>query len=136
MQVDGGCFCGAVAYAAEIDPERVVICHCTDCQTHSGAAFGVVAGIRDGRFRLLSGTLKVFVKTAESGRIRELSFCPDCGTRIHARTPGDPGAFFGLRVGTIRQRDQLVPKRQVWCRSAQHWVFDLGTIPKVSAQPD
>ena len=58
-----------------------------------------------------------------------LSFCPNCGTRIHAQTPGNPDAFFGLRVGTITQRAQLTPKSQVWCDSALPWTTDLGVIP-------
>ncbi|MBC6416724.1 MAG: GFA family protein [Rhodospirillales bacterium] len=36
----------------------------------------------DGKFQLLSGELKEFEKIAESGRKRQLSFCPHCGTRI------------------------------------------------------
>ena len=79
---------------------------------------------------LLSGTLKEFEKIAESGRVRKLSFCPECGTRIHARTDGDPTAFFGLRVGTIRQRKDLKPKVQVWCRSALPCVSDISSIPE------
>ena len=135
MKVDGACLCGQVSYDAEIDVERVAICHCTDCQVNSGTAFGVVAHVIDGRFTLLSGTLKEFEKIAESGRVRKLSFCPECGTRIHARTDGDPSAFFGLRVGTIRQRRALQPKIQVWSRSALPWVCDLPTIPERATSP-
>jgi hypothetical protein len=134
MQVDGGCLCGFVRYEAEIDADRVAICHCNDCQVNSGAAFGLVAGVVDGAFTLLSGELKSFNKTAESGRIRKLSFCPNCGTRIHASTEDDPNAFFGLRVGTIRQRASLTPKVQVWCQSTLPWVPEIATIPKRDAQ--
>ena len=134
MKVDGSCLCGRITYEAEVDPERVAICHCADCQVNSGSAFGVVVSVTNRQFRLLSGTLKEYLKTAESGRVRILSFCPECGTRIHARTADDPDAFFGLRVGTVRQRDQLRPKRQVWCRSAQGWLDDLATIPRHDVQ--
>ena len=37
MKIEGGCHCGYIAYEAEVDPERVLICHCTDCQTLSGS---------------------------------------------------------------------------------------------------
>ena len=130
MKVDGACLCGQVSYKAEVDVEWVAVCHCTDCQMNSGTAFGVVAHVVDGNFVLLSGELKEFEKIAESGRVRKLSFCPECGTRIHARTEDDPAAFFGLRVGTIRQRRELKPKIQVWCRSALPWVSDLPVIPE------
>jgi hypothetical protein len=30
-----------------------------------------------------------------------------------------------LRVGCIRERDALVPKKRIWCRSALEWSIDL-----------
>ena len=135
MKIDGGCLCRHITYEAVVDPDKVAICHCTDCQTHSGTAFGVVVGIPDGQFHLRSGTLKTFEKIADSGTRRALAFCPECGTRIHARTGGEGASFFGLRLGTVNQRDQLTPKRQVWSRSAQGWLADLESIPKFEKQP-
>ncbi|NNE23285.1 MAG: GFA family protein [Rhizobiales bacterium] len=134
MRIDGNCFCGHIRYEAEIDPSMVVICHCTDCQTHSGTAFGVVVGIVNDEFHLLHGKLKTYEKIADSGNVRALAFCPQCGTRIYARTPGDASKFFGLRVGTVRQRDQLKPTRQAWCDSAQDWVQDISAIPRANDQ--
>ncbi len=136
MKVDGGCLCGEIRYEAVIDPDRVAICHCRDCQINAATAFGMVASVTDGQFNLLSGELTEFDKIAESGRVRTLSFCGICGTRIHARTKGDPAAFFGLRWGTIRQREALPPKIQVWCGSAADWVFDLGSVPRRDPQND
>ena len=134
MKIDGGCFCNYVTYGAEVDPKRVAICHCTDCQTHSGTAYGVVVGIIDEQFHLLSGTLKTYEKIAESGTVRALTFCPECGTRIYAKTVGEGSSFFGLRVGTVHQRDQLKPNAKVWYRSAQVWVKDLTSIPNFETQ--
>ena len=67
MKVDGGCHCGNIRYEAEINPGKVVICHCTDCQTLSGSAFRTVVPTIEGTFRLLSGAPKVYVKIGESG---------------------------------------------------------------------
>ena len=39
MKIDGTCHCGNITYQAEIDPEQVYICHCTDCQSICGTAF-------------------------------------------------------------------------------------------------
>lgn len=134
MEVDGACLCGAVTYSAKVDPARVAMCHCADCQINSGTAFGLVVGVIDNRFTLLTGTLQAYDKIAESGRVRTLSFCPICATRIHARTPGDDTAFFGLRLGTVRQRAQLPPKVQVWCQSALPWAGELADIPRRQTQ--
>ena len=83
MKIDGACHCGAITYAAEIDPAGVRLCHCTDCQTLSGSAFRVTVSAADGSFTLLSGRPKIYIKTTESGARRAHAFCPDCGTPIY-----------------------------------------------------
>lgn len=129
MHVDGACYCGYLTFKAEVDPDTVAICNCTDCQKLSATAFRVVVPAREGTFRLLSGEPAIFVKTAESGNPRRLAFCPRCGTHIYS-APGDSAsAFFGLRVGALRQARELVPKEQYWLRSALPWVNDIGSIP-------
>ena len=47
MKIDGACHCGAIAYQAEIDPQRVRLCHCTDCQVLTGSAFRFTAPAAD-----------------------------------------------------------------------------------------
>jgi hypothetical protein len=86
---------------------------------------------REDTFKLLSGELK----TGESGTKRPQSFSPECGTPIYSSTPGEDPKVHVIRVGTARQRDQLVPKLQLWCRSSQRWLSDLGSIPKLEKQP-
>ena len=134
MHVDGSCHCGNIEYAAEIDPARVVICHCSDCQSLSGSAFRVVAFTLEDRFTLKRGSPKTYVKIAESGRPREQAFCADCGSALYATSVGDGPKVYGLRVGTIAQRAQLQPGRQVWRRSAQAWVGEITQLPGVDEQ--
>ena len=129
MKIDGSCHCGYITYEAEIDPEKVGVCHCTDCQSLTGSAFTTSVQADKGAFRLLSGQPKIYVKTAESGAKRAQAFCPECGSRIYAAAPIDPQSF-NLRVGTISQRKGLPPKTQSWCRSALGWVMDLGAVPQ------
>lgn len=129
MKIDGRCHCGAISYEAEIDPAKVLICHCTDCQSLSGSAFRVSVPADGDSFRLKSGKLKVYVKTADSGTHREQAFCPDCGSPIYASAVGGKPPL-SIRVGSIRQRDELIPRKQVWFRSAQRWLPRLGAIAK------
>ena len=114
MNVDGTCLCGQIKFEADIDPKTTTICHCTDCQINSGTAFGYVVGAVDNSFKVLRGELSFYIKIADSGAKRELAFCGKCGTRICARPVKKQSGFFGLRVGTIRQRRGLQSKRQVW----------------------
>jgi hypothetical protein len=135
MKIDGACHCGNIRYEAEVDPAKVVICHCTDCQTLSGSAFRTVVPTEEGSFRLLSGKPKVYVKTGESGNKREQTFCADCGSPIYSGPVGASAAVVSLRVGTIRQRGQLVPSDQYWFRSSQPWLADLPAVKKREKQP-
>ena len=132
MKIDGGCHCGKITYTAEVDPDRVGICHCTDCQTLSGTAFRVSVPAAKEAFHLV-GDLKIYVKTAESGAKRAQAFCPECGTPIYATAANDPQVF-NIRVGTVRQRAELRPKSQGWYRSAREWVNDLQSMPQFAKQ--
>jgi len=131
MKIDGACHCGGITYEAEIDPEKVVICHCTDCQSLSSTAFRTVVPVADSNFTLVSGHPKTYIKTAESGAKRHQLFCPDCGSHIYATSDGEGPKIFGLRLGGVRQRDQLAPKSQHWSRSALPWLDELSSIPKL-----
>lgn len=134
MKVDGRCLCGYLSYEAEVDPDLVSICHCADCQVLSGSAFRVTVPVSDGSFNFLSGVQKTYVKTAASGSKRILAFCPVCGTSIYSKPADDKSNYFGLRVGPLRQRNELVPREQYWHRSAQSWFDNVGDMPKFDTE--
>ncbi len=128
MKVNGKCHCGQLEFEAEINPEKVLICHCTDCQTLSGSAYRTVAPVIEGSFELTRGEMKTYIKTAENGALRSQTFCPECGTPIYAGPADDKSTMLGLRVGSLEQRDQLPPQSQYFRKSAQTWVQDLSSL--------
>ncbi len=134
MKIDGSCHCGEVKFQAEVDPEKVVICNCTDCQTLSGSAFRINVFVEESNLNFLSGEPVEYIKTGESGNNRAQAFCANCGTGLYATSAGEGPRVYGLRVGTIQQRDKLVPKRQAWLRSQLNWVSDLDSIPGMETQ--
>ncbi|MFO1283571.1 MAG: GFA family protein [Burkholderiales bacterium] len=134
MRVHGSCHCGRIVYEADVDPQQVTICHCTDCQMLTGTAYRVNVQAPAETFRLLSGTPKRYVKTADSGNKRRHYFCPDCGTPVCATADSDTPPTYGLRVGCLKERALLPPKQRIWCRSALAWAQDLGAIPGKDAQ--
>ena len=123
MKIDGPCHCGEITFEAEVDPDALHICHCTDCQTLSGSAFRMNIPASAEHF-VLRGTPKTYIKTAESGNKRLHAFCGTCGTPIYACAVGNP-RIYGLRVGTIIQRAAFAPRRL----SALPWVDALATVP-------
>jgi hypothetical protein len=131
MKVDGRCHCGRITFEAEVDPEKVLICHCTDCQSLSGAPYRTVVRVPHDNFRLKSGKPKEYVKQADSGNRLVMAFCGDCGSPIYGAHAGDHPPFYGIRVGTLRQRDKLPPKLQIWCRSELDWAGDTRSLPRI-----
>jgi hypothetical protein len=105
VKIDGHCHCGAITFEAEVDPDALSICHCTDCQTLTGSAFRVNISAAAEHF-VLHGTPKTSVKTAESGNRRRHAFCPNCGTPLYAFTV-DNRRVYALRGA-------FSPRRQGW----------------------
>ncbi len=132
MKVDGGCHCGRIRFEAEIDPEKVLICHCTDCQSLSGSAFRIVVRVPISAFNILSGEPKKYVKQADSGNRLVQAFCGECGSPIYGSHVDNP-TYYGIRVATLRQRDALPPKLQIWCRSATPWIGNLDNTAKIES---
>lgn len=128
MKIDGACHCGRIRYEAEVNPDLVIICHCTDCQTSSGAPYRANVPVLLENFRV-TGTPKIYTKTGGSGAKGNLSFCGECGSALFSNK-AEGATYVNLRLGSVRQRAQLVPKAQYFCRSAMPWVFDLAAIPR------
>jgi hypothetical protein len=135
MKIDGACACGAIRIEGEADPEKAQICHCTDCQVGTGTAFRVSIPVPGATFKMTGKPTLYLKTTADSGRPRMQAFCGQCGSPIYSTTPGDGvQPFYTVRVGILRQRDQLIPRRQNWFRSARSWVTDLAGVPKNEKQ--
>lgn len=132
MHVDGACHCGAVTFTAEVDPGRVMVCHCTDCQVLSGAPFRAVVAAP---FESLAvkGQTRSYIKVAQSGNRRAQVFCPECATPLWATAPENPTSVI-IRLGCVRQRAQLKPTAQIWQHSALPWVAELAAVPGSAQQ--
>ena len=129
MQVHGSCHCGNIRYEATVDPQKTSICHCTDCQQLAGTAYRVSVPANEGSFYLLAGQPSVYVKIGSSGARRAQVFCPNCGSALYVHDADAP-KIYGLRVGCIEERAMLVPRKQIWCRSALPWTQDLAGMEK------
>jgi hypothetical protein len=132
MHIDGACHCGAVSFTADVEPSRVMVCHCTDCQVLSGAPFRavVVAPIESLQVK---GSTKSYIKVAQSGNRRAQVFCPECGTPLWATAPENATSVV-VRLGCVKQRAQFTPATQIWQHSALPWVESLASIPSSPAQ--
>jgi hypothetical protein len=133
VKVEGHCHCGAVAYEATVDPQTASLCHCTDCQTLSGAPFRASVVALAENFHLLRGQPKIYIKTGESGARRAQAFCAECGTPIYAAAPDSPTQY-NLRLGAVAQRAQIPALKQRWCDSALAWTENVASLPATARQ--
>lgn len=130
MKIDGECYCGEIAFEAELNPDHVGLCHCTDCQKLSGSAFRMTARVQGSTFNLLRGEPTRYVKIGDSGNRRIQHFCGKCGSDLYAHDDTDSPERINVRTGTVRQRAQLKPKFEGWYGSALPWLPHLEHTDK------
>lgn len=99
MNVEGGCYCGALRYAIEGDPLVKGQCHCRECQYTSGGGPNYFLGMPEAGFAYTKGSPARFRRAdLDSPVTRE--FCGTCGTPILTRNPSFPGLVI-VKVGSL-----------------------------------
>ena len=129
MHITGQCHCGHVRYQAEIDPARVSICHCTDCQRLTGSAYRVTVLTEASQFAMTGHAPTLYRKQGDNGKPRLQFFCPECGSPVYTTGEGENADTVGIRLGTVDQRRELTPRSQIWCASALPWTGNILDLP-------
>jgi hypothetical protein len=131
--VTGGCACGAVRYECSADPIMAVNCYCTDCQHSTGTAMASVLLVPKAAVKL-TGALKHYEVTSDSGNKVSRGFCPNCGSPILSSMTA-MADFVGLKAGSLDDRAQFKPMMQVYMKSAPPWAPVREDLPKFGKQP-
>jgi hypothetical protein len=135
IEARGTCFCGEVRFTVTVDPSKVALCHCLDCQQVSGSAFRHTVFADKTTLEFQSGDVTRFDKVGDSGKIRRQLFCATCGTNIGSVPPeGDLTPFASIRVPILDVKDQLPPRINVWHQSHPVWLDDLADLPSLDQQ--
>ncbi len=66
----GGCHCRALRYTLTQRPLAVYACHCTDCQSLTGSAFGVGVVVSTAAFTL-TGAPRLVQRVLGSGTVSD-----------------------------------------------------------------
>ena len=104
MKLEGGCYCGAVRYAAEGEPMMKAQCHCRECQYITGGSPNTFVVMPIAGFKYTKTAPKQFKRTdLERAVTRE--FCAECGTHVVTRPLGLPGVV--VKVGTLDDPSQF-----------------------------
>jgi len=121
----GQCQCGNIRYRLHGEPLTLYACHCLDCQKQSSSAFGLSMWVAVKDFELLTGELKFWSTTADSGDEKRCAFCPECGTRIYHGFD-DGSSRISIKAGTLDDTSKLDPVAHIWTRRAHRWLH-LGS---------
>lgn len=115
----GGCLCGTIRYTAKPDQTLHYLCHCSDCQKYSGAPYHA-AIVVDVKSVDVDGTMRVFVKEADSGRSIARHYCGECGGHLFT-SPWPQVTRLSVKAGTLDEPELFRPKHEIWRQSAQPW---------------
>jgi len=119
-QMTGGCLCGKLRYAANVDPIFSAVCHCKTCQKQTGTAFRVVVAVPRPAVSI-EGSPKTYTRTGDSGQHVVNRFCPDCGTTLVIEPAALPGTTI-IPAGTLDNTSWVKPAMEIYCDDALSWV--------------
>ena len=140
---EGGCLCRAIRYRVKGDPIRAYVCHCTFCQHWTSSAFAVITWFEDKNVEVVGDGIATYEhRIDETDRWFRLHFCSRCGTTVMGTEERQPGIRL-MMVGTLDDPNWVKPNRQIWTRSAQHWMvfpenlerFEKGTQHSPGTKP-
>ncbi|MCL1123803.1 GFA family protein [Shewanella surugensis] len=119
--ITASCQCGQVSYTLNKAPNKVLACHCKECQTLSSSPFSVTAVVPSSDITF-DGDMKQWSRIADSGNQNHAKFCPTCGTRIYHYNPDMPDLIkLKLKpVGASIDTD-FAPTLHVWVSEKQSW---------------
>ncbi len=133
--IEGGCLCGAVRYRVDDSLGlKAYACHCTDCQTRSGSAFGIQQGVREDEMRVTGETITGH-HVQPSGATATIIACATCLTRLWTANDRRPG-IVNLRAGTMDDSKTIVPGFHLYSVSAQPWIVLPDDVPVLPGMPD
>ena len=126
--------CGAVRYTCKSEPVTTVVCHCRDCQKHTGSAFATAMFF----LKLdidISGELKSFDKETDADNVMTRTFCNTCGSHITEFSTGYPEHVV-VHAGTLDDPTRVKPNSQCWTPRTLHWINDVGGLQGFEQDPE
>ncbi|MEO8308706.1 MAG: GFA family protein [Pseudomonadota bacterium] len=120
----GGCFCGAVRYAAQ-DPSFLCFCYCTSCRRASGALIVAWGTFNYGDFRITRGNLR---EVATSPGVTR-GHCEQCGTTLTYRHQ-QKDREIDLTLASLDDAAELKPTVHIWVEDKLPWLVIADGLPQ------
>lgn len=120
MERQAECNCGQLRAVCIGEPDRVSVCHCTNCKRRTGSSFAWNASFPADAVKT-TGERHSFARATDSGRTNTYYFCPVCGSTVFYDVEIRPG-MISVPAGAFASADfpkptvELFDQRRVaWC---------------------
>lgn len=129
----GGCLCGAVRYEISAEPIMAGRCRCRSCRSLSGAGHSVLAAFPEDAVSV-SGQVKGYNWTANSGAAITTEFCPNCGSPLFGRSSGMEG-ILAVKLGSLNDPNAISPQMEIFTSRALEWDHPAEGLPNFPEMP-
>ena len=133
MKMTGGCYCGAVRYEIDGEPQASLQCHCRECQYISGGFPAALMLFSLESFQLTSGQMKQY-RRSDLERPVTRHFCEGCGTGIASETPNRPGSIV-IKAGTFDDPSIYKPAVAIYTCDKQDYHYIPEDITEFDKRP-
>ena len=131
MTLEGGCYCGAVRYEVNGEPQHVALCHCNDCRKSSGAPMVAWAAFTEDQFKLVEGEPVTFNSSGSAMR----SFCPKCGSGLYYRNAEFLPGIVDIQSATLDDPEALPPGAHIQTAERLGWMETAHSLPAFERFP-
>jgi hypothetical protein len=121
------CSCGQLRIICDIEPVRISICHCLECQKRTGSVFGTQARFPRA-FVTIEGRAAQWTRTGESGQPATFNFCPECASTVYWEAAAAPG-FVTVAVGAFADPSFPPPHVSVYEERRHAWALAAALLP-------
>lgn len=132
VEYQGGCLCGAVRYVARAEPLVVRACWCRVCQYFASGNATVNLAFPTEAITI-TGELRDYPSTADSGNHMHRGFCPRCGVHVTSAAAERPHLVI-IRAGTLDEPQRVAPQMTIWTSAAPRWAVIDPALPQHSGQ--
>jgi hypothetical protein len=117
MEINGGCFCGAIRYRAEVVPTNSMLSHGRPGRRVRGAPVVGWLTFPTQNFRFIRGEPDELQSSPPVLR----TFCRQCGTPLTYRHENEP-ASLDVTTGTLDEPDAFPPTHHSWLSHDLAWL--------------
>ncbi len=93
----GGCECKSTQYKFTGEPLTCYACHCTDCQTSSGSAFGLSMIVNDKDIEIIKGKVAINMTDVNGTKVQK-HHCSEWATPFWFSADEYPPAIGGFFI--------------------------------------